>query len=440
MMRLITSLLVFFIFTLPALAAIEIKELKTPGGITVWYIPEPAIPMISLAIGFKGGPSLDPADKLGATYVMAGLLEEGAGDFDAVEFATKLEELSASFEFNSNLESITINAQFLKKNSEASVELLRAAIQSPRFEETAFERVRGQVTSAVNRRQTNPSDIASEYFNSVAYPDHAYGRPYQGTPDTIAALTVADMHDAHLRSMTKDRLYIGAVGDFTEEELANIVDHLFADLPETGADFPEPITFQAAAGTHQLVFDSPQSVAIWGHEGISQTDPDFFPAFVMNKVLGSGGFGSRLTEEVRVKRGLTYGIQSYLAGRDFAQFYGGQVASANEDIAEAIELVRVEWQRMAEGGVTEEELEAAKKNMTGSYVLRFDGNAQIASILRYSQMDNFPIDYPQNRNSFIEAVTRDDIARVAKRLLREEDLFFVVIGQPEGLDAKTIKR
>ena len=433
--RIFYFLILSLVAAVPSLAAIEIKELKTPSGITVWYVPEPAIPTISLSIGFKGGPSLDPADKLGATYVMTSLLEEGAGDFDAVEFVTKLEELSTSFEFNSGLESVTIKAQFLKKNTDQSVELLRAAIQNPHFEETAFERVRRQVASSVNRRQTNPNDIAGEYFNQTAYPDHAYGRPYQGRPETIAALTPADMRDAHARVVARDRLYIGAVGDFSEEELANIVDRLFADLPETGAAFPEPITFQAPSETHLIEFEGPQSVAIWGHEGIAQDDPDFFPAFVMNKVLGAGGFGSRLTEEVRVKRGLTYGISSYLASRDRGQYYGGQVASANETIAEAIEVVRAEWQRMAEEGVTDEELEAAKKNMTGSYVLRFDGNAQIASILRYSQMENFPIDYPQNRNSYIEAVTKEDIARVAKRILRDNDLFFVVIGQPDDLNA-----
>ena len=439
-MRIISAFFVALIVWIsPVLAAIEIKELKTPAGFTVWYVPEPAIPMISMEIGFRGGPLLDPDDKAGATYLMTGLLEEGAGPYDSVAFAKRAEELSASFNFDASTESITISAQFLKDNTDEVVELLRLALNEPNFDDVAFARVKAQVQSIVARRTTDQSDIATDYFNSVAYADHPYGRPFEGTENSVANLTQDDMRAAQARSLAKDRIYIGAVGDFTEDELGAIVDKLFSELPETGGAFPDPIEFAGAPITQVVEFDSPQSIAIWGHEGITQDDPDFFPAFVMNRILGGGGFGSRLTEEVRVKRGLTYGVSSYLASRDFGQFYGGQVASSNDRIAEAIEVIRDEWKRMAEGGVTDEELEDAIKNMTGSYVLRFDGNAQIASILRYSQMDNFPIDYPANRNSFIEAVTKEDIARVAKRLLREEDLFFVVVGKPEGLDAEVVK-
>ena len=438
MRQIIASLCAFMFSILPALAAIEIKELKTPGGFTVWYIPEPAIPMISLEIGFRGGPLLDPDDKAGATYLMTGLLEEGAGPYDSVAFAKRVEELSASFNFDASTEAITISAQFLKQNTDEVIELLRLALNEPNFDDESFERVKAQVQSIVARRTTDQADIASDYFNSIAYQNHPYGRPYQGTTETVSNLTQDDVRAALNRSFAKDRIYIGAVGDFTEEELGAIVDKLFSQLPSTGGAFPATVAFAGKPITQVVEYDSPQSIAVWGHEGIKQDDPDFFPAFVMNRILGGGGFGSRLTEEVRVKRGLTYGVSSYLASRDLAQFYGGQVASSNENIAEAIDVIRGEWKRMAEGGVTDEELQDAIRNMTGSYVLRFDGNAQIASILRYSQMDDFPIDYPANRNSYIETVTKEDIARVAKRLLREEEIFFIVVGQPQGLDADVV--
>ena len=150
----------------------------------------------------------------------------------------------------------------------------------------------------------------------------------------------------------------------------------------------------------------------------------------MNRILGGGGFISRLTQEVREKRGLTYGVYSYMAGFDQADYYGGSVSSGNETIGDAIDIIKHEWDRMAANGVTDAELDAAIKYMTGSYPLRFDGNGKIANLLTYSQMNDFPIDYPKNRNSYIEAVTKQDIARVAKRILHSDKMRFVVVGTP----------
>lgn len=433
MIRLFTLCIALLCASLPARAELLIQEVTSKGGITAWLVNEPSIPMISLNIAFKGGSSSDPKDKLGATYLMAGLLEEGAGDMDATEFRRATEELATSFSFDSSRERISISAEFLTETKEESVALLKTAIVNPAFNDTAFERTKAQVVSIVSRNETDPQEIASAAFNKIAFAGHPYADPFQGTPETVAGLTQQDMRDAHQRTMTKDRLYVGVVGDINAQELAVLLDELFGELPDTGADFPKPITFQASGGTTVVDFDTPQSVALWGHAGIDQKDPDFFAAFVMNRILGGGGFTSRLTEEVREKRGLTYGVYSYIANMDYANFYGGSVSSANDRIGQALEVIKSEWARMAQGGVTDQELEAAKKYMTGSYPLRFDGNGRIANILTYSQANDFPIDYPQNRNSYIEAVTKEDIARVANRLLRADDMRFVVVGRPEGV-------
>jgi zinc protease len=418
---------------LPVRAELNIQEVTSKGGITAWLLNEPSIPMIALNIGFQGGSTTDPDDKLGATYLMAGLLEEGAGDMDAVAFKRAAEELATSFSFDSSRERISISAEFLSENRDASVALLKAAITTPAFNDVAFARTKAQVISIIARNQSDPDELASAAFNKLAFAGHAYARPYRGTTDTMSALTQNDLRDAHARTMTKDRLFVGVVGDITADELSLMLDTLFGDLPENGAPLPKPVTFQASGGTTVIDFDVPQSTAIWGHQGIGQDDPDFFAAFVMNRVLGGGGFTSRLTQEVREKRGLTYGVYSYMAGFDQADYYGGSVSSGNERIAEAIDIIKQEWTRMADGGVTDAELEAAVKYMTGSYPLRFDGNGQIANLLTYSQMNDFPIDYPKNRNSYIEAVTKQDISRVAKRILRTDDMRFVVVGRPIGV-------
>jgi len=205
-------------------------------------------------------------------------------------------------------------------------------------------------------------------------------------------------------------------------------------LPEVGAPQPDSADIMIKGGTTVIHFETPQSVTIFGHGGIDQKDPDFFAARLLNHILGAGGFESRLMQEVREKRGLTYGVYSYLVSQDHAATIQGQVASANNKIAEAVSVIRDEWERAATDGVTQAELDAAKTFVTGSYPLRFDGNGPIARIMVGMQMVGLPIDYIPTRNAMVEAVTLEDVQRVAKELLRTEDLHFVVVGKPLGLD------
>ncbi len=172
---------------------------------------------------------------------------------------------------------------------------------------------------------------------------------------------------------------------------------------------------------------------LFGQQGIPRDDPDFFPAFVLNEVIGGGRFTARLMTEVREKRGLTYGIGTSIVNMDRADLILGQFSASNDKVAEAIRVVQAEWGRIVNEGVTPEELKATKTYLTGSYPLRFDGNGPIASILVGMQMDGMPIDYVTTRNAKVEAVTMDDIRRVAARLFKPEALQFVVVGQPEGM-------
>jgi len=234
--------------------------------------------------------------------------------------------------------------------------------------------------------------------------------------------------------LARDRVHVGAAGAISPEKLAEVMDKLLADLPAEGLPQAADVDVETEAGVTVVPFDVPQSVAIFGHEGLARDDPDFFPAFVLNEILGGGGFEARLMEEVREKRGLTYGVYSYLVPKNHAALYLGRVSSANDRIADAIDVIRDEWTKMAENGVTEEELESAKTYLTGAYPLRFDGNGRIANILVGMQMDDLPVDYVNTRNDKVRAITLEDIQRVAARVLRPEELRFVVVGQPDGLE------
>ena len=435
MIRAVASAAIAFVLALPAQAAVEIQEVTSPGGIEAWLVEERSIPFAAIEIRFRGGTSLDEAGKEGATNLMMALIEEGAGDMDAQAFAAAREGLAASFSFDAHGDAVSVSARFLTENRAEAVALLRTALMEPRFDEAAIERVRAQVLSGIRSDATDPNRIASRTFDTLAYGNHPYARPSDGTLASVTALTRDDLVAAHAGAMARDRLYVGAVGDIGAEELGALLDELLGGLPETGAPLPGEAPFLLPGGVSVVPFDTPQSVALFGHSGIARDDPDFFAAFVANEIFGGSGFQSRLMQEVRVQRGLTYGIGTWLMNMDQSQLVMGQVASANDRMAETIDVVREAWAEIAAEGVTEKELEDAKTYLTGAYPLRLDGNGPIARILVGMQMDGLPADYVNTRNDKINAVTRADIARVVQRIYRPEDLHFVVVGQPAGVEA-----
>lgn len=413
--------------------AIDIREVTSPGGIRAWLVQEPSIPFTALEIRFQGGASLDAPGKRGAANLMMGLLEEGAGDMDARSFATRAEELAADFTFRVDDDAAAVSARFLTENREASVELLRAALTAPRFDADAVERVRGQVLASIRSDAKDPDTIASQALDRIAFGDDPYGSSPDGTEESVAALTVDDLRAAREGLMARDRLHIAAVGDISEADLGALLDRLLGDLPATGTPQPAPTAYAAPGGVEVVPFATPQSVILFAQQGIQRDDPDFFAAYVLNETLGGGRFSARLMRELREKRGLTYGAYSYIANRDRADLIMGRLATANPRVGEATAIIREEWARAARDGITQEELDAVKTYLTGSYPLRFDGNAPIARILVGMQMMGYGPDYINTRNAKVEAVTLADVKRVAERLLDPEHLQFVVVGEPGGL-------
>jgi zinc protease len=422
-----------FLLAAPVHAEIAIQEVTSPGGIKAWLVEDHNIPFAALELQFKGGTSLDAPGKRGAVNLMTATLEEGAGDMDSRAFAEAREALAADISFDSGSDSVGVSVKFLTENRDQVIDLLREALVNPRFDQVAVDRVREQVLSNLRSNEKDPGTLASERFDALAFGDHPYATSGDGTIATVTALTRDDVVAAHKGALARDRIYVAASGDITAEELGVLLDRLLGDLPATGAPLPQDAPWVLPAGVTVVDFPTPQSTVFFGQKGIPRDDPDFFPAFVLNEVLGGGRFTARLMTEVREKRGLTYGIGTYIVNMDHADMLLGQFAASNDKVAEAIKVVREEWGRVVTEGVTEEELASTKTYLTGSYPLRFDGNGPIASILVGMQMDGLPRDYVTNRNAKIEAVKMADILRVAARLFKPEDLQFVVVGQPAGL-------
>jgi zinc protease len=413
--------------------ALNIQDLKSPGGAVFWLVEEPSIPIVALEISFAGGARLDPEGRSGLANLMAGLIDEGAGDLDAVGFSKARDDLSARFGFSAGRDSMDVSARMLVETLEPSVALLATALASPRFDPEPLERVKAQIVSVIAEAGTKPDSVAAKAWSAATFPGHPYGHPSNGTADSVAAITRDDLITVRARLLTRANARIAVVGAIDAEQAGRMVDTVLAGLEQGTLVVRKPSHETPPTGLRVIDLDVPQSAAIFGQAGLTRDDPDFIPAYVMNYVLGGGGFASRLMTEVREKRGLAYGVYSYLSIRAEAALYLGSVRTVNERMAETLEVIKAEWARMAAEGVTADELDRAKRYLTGAFPLSFDSNAKIANYLVFVQEENLGIDYIDRRNGLIEAVTLEDVKRVAARLLKPDELSIVVVGQPTGL-------
>ena len=431
--RFLLALAALSALALPLRAEVSIQEVTSPGGLKAWLVEEHSIPFTALELRFKGGASLDLPGKRGATALMTSLLEEGAGDLDARAFARATESLAASFSFRANDDAVAVSAKFLSENRDQAVALLRDALTAPRFDDDAIARVRAQVISNIRSDAKDPDNIAGEAYSGLLFGTHPYATDVSGSEESVAALTRGDLTAAQMGVLARDRVYISAVGDITPEELGALLDTLLGDLPAEGLPMPADIAPNFPGGIHVTDFDTPQSVVRFGQPGLAFDDPKFFAAYIIDTVLGGSGLESRLMREVREKRGLTYGVYTYLVDKDHADYWSGSVASANDRVSEAIEVIRAEWQKMHDEGLTAEELQDAKTYLTGAFPLRFDGNGPIANIMVNMQTSGMPLDYIATRNDKVNAVTLEEVNALAKELIDPAKLTFVVVGQPQGL-------
>ncbi len=417
-----------------AASATEIQVVRSPGGITAWLVREPSIPLLSVSFSFAGGASLDQPTRKGTGNLVSGLLDEGAGPYDSLAFQTRLEELAVRMSFDADRDSFSGSLRTLSANRDAAFEMLRLALNEPHFETGAVERIRGQILTGLIEAQEDPDAIVAKTWFAKAFPDHPYGLPGSGNIKTVKAITTADLRGFLGKALARDRLTIGVVGDISAADLGPLLDRTFGALPASTKIENVPETVPQGSGVLQVVEKSiPQSRVMFGAPGLKRDDPDWYAAYVLNYVLGGGGFSSRLNEEVREKRGLAYSVYSYLYPLDHAAIYLGGVGTQNQRVAEAMEVIKAEIARAGENGITAEELANAKTFLNGSFPLRLTSSGRIARLLRAIQRENLGIDYLDRRADFINAVTLADISRVAKRLLRPENLLIVVVGQPAGL-------
>jgi zinc protease len=420
----------------PAAAETNIERFVTPSGIEVWLVRDTAVPLIAVNFGFRGGSTQDLPEKGGTANMMASLLDEGAGELDARAFQERLERKAIELSFQAGRDTIRGTLRTLKDNQDEAFDLLRLALNAPRFDGNAVERIRAQIVSRLQRQTTSPNDIASRAWWSTAFPNHPYGRQTIGTLESVASIGADDLRGLLKRVLTRDTLKIGVVGDIDQASAARLIDRAFGPLPAKAelAAIPD-VALQGLGRRIVIDLAVPQAVVMFGGPGVARNDPDFMPAYLMAHVLGGGSFTSRLYTEVREKRGLAYGVSDQLIWLDNTAVHIGSTATRADATKETIEVIENEIARMAKDGPTAQELDKAKTYLKGSFALNLDTSSKIANQLVTMQFDNLGIDYIERRPALIDAVTLADTKRMAKRLL-EGGLLVTVVGRPQGVTPK----
>jgi len=413
---------------------VPVVEVVSPGGIRAWLVSDSTVPIIQLRAYWPGGSAIEPADITGATGIMADMLGEGAGDYDANAFKQRLEELHVTLGFGAGIDGIGMSLLTLSENRDAAFEMARLALHAPRFDAEPLARIKRQLAVSILQRDTNPGYIANLALDEALLGDHPYSRRISS--QSLARIAPDVLQERRAALMTRAGLQVTVVGDIDAETLGRLLDETFADLP---AGQPQGELTQATLheATPLIVHElpQPQSLILFAAPGIQDEDPDWVPLAVANYILGGGGFSSRLMDEVREKRGLVYGIGTGPAVYDQAALIRGSAQTENSDVRQALEVTRAEIARFYNEGPTQKEVDDAIAYLTGSFALSLDSNRNIASVLHSYHVSGRDIDYVNTRNALIAAVTLADVNRVIRRLFNPDAFTFVVVGQPAGLDS-----
>ncbi len=411
-----------------AARAVEIERVVSPLGIEAWLVEDDTVPLVAMSFAFIGGAAQDPAGRPGVANMLSGLLDEGAGDLDSKAFQAALDEFSINISFDASRDAFAGSMKTLVENRDQAARLLRLALTEPRFDVEPVARIRAQIVAGIRSDESDPDSIAGETLSKAVFPGHPYGRPVEGTLDTVAAITADDLRTFHLRTIARDNLRIAVVGAIDATALARLLDDVFGSLPAKAELSPVSDVEPATSERVDVVMDIPQTVVSLAGKGITRSDPDFIPASVATLILGGGGLSSRLYHEVREKRGLAYSVGILLHAYDHAGLVVGGTKTRADQADNVVALIEAEIARFASEGPTEEELAKAKGYLIGSYALRFTTSTRIAGQLLAIQLDNLGIDYIDRRKDLIAAVTVEDVRRVAKRLF-SGDMIIVRVGQ-----------
>ncbi len=410
-------------------APAPIEAVVSPTGTEAWLYRDPSLPIVALAFRFAGGSAQDPAGQEGLARFLTAMLDEGAGPYDAASYRERLDDRAIRLSISAGRESLHGTLYTLRENVEEAAVLLGHALARPHFDEGAVTRIRSQLEAVRAQNTRRPGNLARARWFSLVFGDGAYGRPASGTQESLAGIRADDLRAAAGQRLVRRRLTVGAAGDIDPDTLVRVLESAFSDLPagNPAATAPERGRFEGQS--LHVPMDVPQTELVFGLPGLARDDAEFFPAFVLNAILGGSAPVARLEAEVRVKRGLVYSIYTYLTDMQRAPLLLGGTSTRAESARQTVAVVREVIRSMAVEGPGRAELADAKRYLTGSFPLATDSTSEMAEFLVAMQVNGLGTDYLDYRNALVEAVTIQDVKRVARRLLDAEAMVWVAVGR-----------
>jgi len=415
-----------------AVAALPIEHWQTAAGAHVYFVQSRDLPILDVSVDFPAGSSRDTPDKSGLANLTLRVMRLGADGMDENDVARELADVGANLAPTLDLDRAGYALRTLSSEAEQRQALfvLARVLQAPAFPDAALEREKARVVAGLKEADSRPDTIAARSFMESVYRQHPYALRTSGEPGTVAALARDDLVAFYRAHYAADQAVVAIMGDVTRERAQQIAEELTRGLPRASAALAPLPQVQAlnAPVDREIEHPSAQAHILIGQPGIERNDPDYFPLWVGNYVLGGGGFSSRLSEQVRQRRGLSYSVYSaFLPYQRPGPFQIGLQTRADQ-ARTALEVVRGVLREFVDNGPTAQELEGAKQNVIGGFALRIDTNRKIHDYLRVIGFYGLPLDYLDTFSAKVEAVTLDQIRDAFARRIQPERMVTVVVG------------
>ena len=426
-MRILAAIVVFLFCAAPAFASAP-KALDIGPGEQVWFEEDHTVPMVAVTVALPAGSVYDPANKAGLAAFAAYMFNEGAGEYSSVAYQAAVANLGMQLSMSPDRDYLVLSFTTLSSHAKEAFRLFALALQKPHFDADAVARVRAQMLQSLQQDAQEPATIALNRFYQAFFGDHPYAHPVNGDAAGLNAISAADLKAFAATHWVRNGTRLTVSGDIDTAMLTALLKSTFDPLPATAPPPPPPVTHTGPPGLIVVAMDVPQPTAIFGLPGMLRSDKDYLAGYVANHIVGGGDFSSRLTHEVREKRGLTYGVSQVFGDFRLAGYVIGQVATRRDSMSRSLEVIRNVLAEYAAHGPTEAELRDAKTYLTGSYPLAFSSNVGVAAQLNAFQRAGLDIDYVTSRNSRINALTLADVRRAAARIFDPKREIVVVAG------------